>query len=76
VLTPGRQESSLARLTATLTDAAADRIPDSPLEAVRASIPAARSLPLLLRLARREPGHVVIDYLDTQRVAVEVSACR
>src|SRR5437879_3553717 len=57
VLTPGRRKSSLAGLTATLTDAAADRIPDSPLEAVRSSIPAARSLPLLLRLARREPGH-------------------
>jgi hypothetical protein len=76
VLTPGRRESSLAQLTATLTDAPADRIPDSPLEAVRASIPAARCLPLLLRLARRAPGHVVIDYLNNQRVAIEVSACR
>lgn len=76
VLTPGRRESSLARLTATLTNAPADRIPDSPLEAVRASIPAARSLPLLLRLARREAGHVVIDYLETQRVAIEVAPCR
>jgi hypothetical protein len=76
VLTPGRGGSSLARLTATLTEAAAERIPDPPLEAVRSSIPAARSLPLLLRLARRESGRVVIDYLDTQRLAVEVSACR
>ncbi len=76
VLTPRRRESSLARLTATLTEEVAERIPDSPLEAVRSSIPAARSLPLLLRLASRESGRVVIDYFDTQRVAVEVSACR
>lgn len=76
VLTPERRETSLARLTATLTAIVADRIPDAQLEAVRSSIPAARSLPLLLKLARREPGRVVIDYLDTQRVAVEVSACR
>ncbi|MDB6090225.1 MAG: hypothetical protein JWN85_3009 [Gammaproteobacteria bacterium] len=76
VLAPERRESSLACLTATLTDAPADRIADPLLEAARSSIPAARSLPMLRMLARREPGRVVIDYLDVQRVAVEVSACR
>jgi len=65
--------SHLARITATLTDAFAERMSDAQLEALRVAIPAARSLPLLTRLARRATGLVVIDYLETQRIAVEVS---
>jgi len=49
---------------------------DPLLESLRTAIPAARSLPLLRKLAREEPGRVVIDYLETQRIAVEVSAWR
>jgi hypothetical protein len=48
---------------------------DARLEVLRAEIPAARGLPLLAKLARRESGRVVIDYLETQRIAIEVSAC-
>ena len=44
--------------------------------ALRASIPAARSLPLLAQLARRAAARVVVDYLDRQRLALQVSACR
>jgi Beta-ketoacyl synthase, N-terminal domain len=76
VLAPESSASSLARLTAALSDNPAERIPDPPIEALRASIPAARGLPILRRLARREPGHAVIDYLEGLRVTVEVSACR
>ena len=60
-------------LTATLSDAPAESMADARLEALRATIPAARCLPLLSRLARQESGRVVIDYLDEQRIAVEVS---
>lgn len=63
-------------ITATLTDAPASAMSDERLEAFRATIPAARSLPLLHKLARQEPGSVVIDYLETQRIAIEVSAWR
>lgn len=66
----------LALITAELTDAPAGRMPDAQLEALRVAIPAARSLPLLAKLARRESGSVVIDYLETQRIALEVSECR
>jgi Beta-ketoacyl synthase, N-terminal domain len=66
----------VARITASLTDAVAERMPDAQLEALRISIPAARGLPLLARLARRQPGCVVLDYLENQRIAVEVSECR
>jgi hypothetical protein len=75
MLAPEPRASSLGRLSVTLTDSVACRIPDPRIEALRSSIPAARSLPVLRRLARREPGRAVIDYLDAQRVAIEVSAC-
>lgn len=69
-------ESPLAIITATLTDAPVESMADAQLEALRIAIPAARGLPLLTKLARREPGRVVIEYLDAQRIAVEVSECR
>jgi len=75
VLAPEARASSLARLTAAFTDSPANRIPDAQLEALRTSIPAARSLPLLRQLARREQARVTIDYLGLQRVAVEVAPC-
>jgi hypothetical protein len=73
---PAGSQQPLARITATLTAAAADPMSDSQLETLRSSIPAARSLPLLTKLARREPGSVVLDYLDNLRLSVEVSECR
>jgi hypothetical protein len=45
------------------------------LEALRTSIPAARSLPLLRQLAVRKTGVVYIEYLDGRSVAVEVDPC-
>jgi len=64
-----------ARITVTLTDALPDVLADNRLEALRVAIPAARALPLLCKLARAESGRVVLDYLETQRIAVEVSEC-
>jgi hypothetical protein len=60
-------------ITAGLTEAPADQMHDVQLEVMRASIPAARSLPLLSKLARQETGRVIIDYQEVQRIAVEVS---
>lgn len=75
LLTPAARRGALARLTAQLCGAPAERLSDPPLEALRAQVPAARSLPLLRRLARAEPGVAVIDYLENQRLQVEVSLC-
>jgi hypothetical protein len=74
----GEASPSVARkiLTVTLTDAPADSMADARLEALRSAIPAARSLPLLSKLARQESGRVVIDYLEAQRIAIEVSPWR
>jgi hypothetical protein len=78
ILVPGPSPKACARITASLCDAGAvsDRLSEPGLEALRASLPAARGLPLLRLLARREPGEVVIDYVGEQRVAVEVRECR
>jgi Beta-ketoacyl synthase, N-terminal domain len=75
VLSPERTAQSVAKLEAASSDAPADRLADAALEALRASIPAARSLPLLAQLARQTSESVVIDYLDRMRLAVRVSQC-
>jgi hypothetical protein len=63
-------------ITATLTDGSADHLRDAQLEVLRTAIPAARSLPLLAQLARARAGRVVVDYLEAQRIAIEVSPWR
>lgn len=75
VLAPAQKPATLARLEVRLSDAMAEHMSDPKLEALRRSIPAARSLPLLKLLALRTTGTAVIDYLDHVRMAVGVSAC-
>jgi hypothetical protein len=77
VLAPTRSERARAKLVVRIGEgeAAADRLVDPRLEALRTALPAARSLPLLRLLARGESERVVLDYLDGQRIAVEVSEC-
>ncbi|MDB5764327.1 MAG: hypothetical protein JWQ21_3322 [Herminiimonas sp.] len=75
VLAPQRSARSLARISIALTSDRADRLADTALELLRSAIPAARSLPLLRALAFREAAAMVIDYLDSSRLAVEVTPC-
>jgi hypothetical protein len=67
--------ASLGLLTLSFSDSPADRMGDAALESLRASIPAARSLPLLYQLAVRRRAVVNIDYLDGRCVAVEIDPC-
>lgn len=78
VLTPDPVANGRGRIAASLRSATvvADRLAEPQLEALRTTSPAARSLPLLRLLARRDPGEVVLDYIGEQRVAVEVRECR
>jgi beta-ketoacyl synthase-like protein len=76
VLSPAAGARSLARIEAVLSAQVPDRMADPELEALRSSIPAARSLPLLLKLAAGVAGRVHLDYLDGARLAVTVSPCR
>ncbi len=64
-----------ARLEAKLVREAPERLHEPPLEALRAGVPAARSLPLLKLISRRDSGRAVLDYLDDLRLAVTVSPC-
>ncbi len=79
VLSPGRSERSLARIALNgasyLTAAAADTMEDAALETLRQAIPAARALPLLESIARRQTRSVALAYLDPLQFAVEVSPC-
>jgi hypothetical protein len=70
-----KRAAPLARLALAFSDAPADRLRDPALESLRASIPAARSLPLLYQLAARQAAVVHIDYLDGRSLAVEVEPC-
>jgi hypothetical protein len=67
--------ATLGRLTLSFSDSPADRMGEAALESLRASIPAARSLPLLYQLAVRKPAVVNIDYLDGRCLAVEIDPC-
>ena len=75
LLKPAAGAGAVARLTAHLSTAPAEALPDPQLEALRLQVPAARSLPLLRALTGMEPRTVVIDYLEPQRLEIEVSPC-
>jgi len=79
LLSPQAGAHSTARLAldgaGAFTGARADTLADPVLEQMRASIPTARSLPLLRALALREPARVVVDYLDGLRLVVDAAPC-
>lgn len=72
VLNPCQTSAARAVLKLTLSNDAATCMPQDDLEHLRQSIPAARSLPLLTLLAQDRNGSVVLDYLDTLRLRIEV----
>jgi len=75
VLGPRRTPAALGRIEAHFTDAPPDTLA-SPLEVLRHAIPAARSLPLLVPLARASAATTVLEYLGNVGLAVKVSAWR
>ena len=75
LLTPAAGARSLAQITARLSLMPADVLRDARLEALRAQVPAARSLPLLQVLALAQRRRVAIDYLESQSLEIEVSPC-
>lgn len=79
VLSPTRTAHSLAQCTlhpaSYLSADPADRLDDAVLEGLRQSIPAARGLPLLAALARRQAGPVRLDYLDGCRLELAFAPC-
>jgi len=72
VLVPDRTEQALAHLTVNFSDDAVDRCEIDALESLRASNPAARSLPVLAALARGRSLSVVVEYLGPPQLRVQV----
>ncbi len=72
VLNPHRTSAARALLKLSFSDATATRMPQDDMERLRQSIPAARSLPLLALLAQGRSGSVVVEYLDTLGLGIEV----
>ncbi|HQU79286.1 MAG TPA: beta-ketoacyl synthase chain length factor [Azonexus sp.] len=75
LLTPEASARSLARVAVSLDDSAAEAMSDSALEALRATVPALRGLPLLDLLARSEAGSVSLDYLPPLQLRVDLHPC-
>ncbi|MDP1682546.1 MAG: beta-ketoacyl synthase chain length factor, partial [Burkholderiales bacterium] len=75
VLAPQHSAQALAKISVSLTEASADQLDDAALESLRISIPAARGLPLLRAIALRQDQHVMLDYLDSTRLAVDITLC-
>ncbi|HOL37372.1 MAG: beta-ketoacyl synthase chain length factor [Proteobacteria bacterium] len=65
---------ALARLRLAATDDARTRCTHGGLEQLRRTIPAAHSLPLLVRLAQGGPGRVVVEAADGWQLAIDVAA--
>ncbi|MBV8783177.1 MAG: beta-ketoacyl synthase chain length factor [Gammaproteobacteria bacterium] len=74
VLAPAGHARSLAQLTLTLVPMEPSLLA-GPLEELRRSIPAARSLPLLAALAGGAAGEAVLEYLQHRQLHVQVAAC-
>lgn len=75
VLAPAASGRTLAKLRAELGVAPSERMGDPRMEALRASTPAARSLPLLRCLASREATRITVDYLEPTNLTLEISPC-
>ena len=75
VLAPQRSAQALAQISVSLTEASADKLDDAGLENLRNAIPAARGLPLLRAIALRQNKCVILDYLDSKRLAVDITLC-
>jgi hypothetical protein len=74
LLAPADSPRALATLRAGLSPQSPSQLAHAALEVLRLSVPAARGLPLLERLARGSPGAVALEYLDSSSLAVEIGA--
>lgn len=75
VLAPEAGPTSLARLGLGFGSAPATTLADPGLETLRLAVPAARGLPLLRALARKDWGGMVLDYLAGPQLALELAPC-
>lgn len=74
VLSPHKTPASRTRLAVSLSNAPATHMQQDVFEHMRLTIPVARCLPLLELLAHGRNGSVVVEYLDTLGLCIEVSS--
>jgi hypothetical protein len=75
VLSPEATSSSIAKISVSLTQEAAETCAVPVLENLRTQFPSGRSLPLLRAIALSSPNRVVVEYLDGLNLAIEISPC-
>ena len=75
VLSPVRSAASLASISLRTTRAPAGTLADPGLEQLRLQVPALRALPMLQAIARAESGPVVLEYLSSLQLQLDVSPC-
>lgn len=75
LLSPEKTARSIARITVSASSTAAETMQDAALEQLRTTIPALRSLPLLMKLASGESGTVCLDYLPPMQLSVALELC-
>jgi len=77
VLAPQATDRTVATLDVAFVgqEAAATRVADPGLEALRTGVPAARSLPLLAALARGSREMVILEYVAGTHLRVTVTPC-
>lgn len=71
-LNPTRSAAAKATLALSLAETEVATMSEPELERLRLAVPAARSLPLMRKLANCESGAVVIDYLDDLQLVVDL----
>jgi hypothetical protein len=75
VFSAKQNEHSKVKIQVSLTEATATLLSQPELEALRASIPAARGLPLLVAIAQNQLTTITLDYLEHLRLSIEVTPC-
>jgi Beta-ketoacyl synthase, N-terminal domain len=76
ILLPWHAKAGLARLEiGRYRDGIGDRLTSPALEALRAGVPAARALPLLIAIANRQAATVRLDAFPAQMLDIEVRPC-
>jgi hypothetical protein len=74
VLTPAPGNASFARIDVRLeANATLTAVSPAALETLRRNTPAARGLPMLAAVARRQAGSVTLDYLDDLALTVDLA---
>lgn len=74
VLAPQASTQTIAKIALSMTNDDASELGCPMLEALRTAMPTARGLPLLQALAQQDKSsRIVLDYLDTTRLAIEIS---